>query len=158
MNHLRGVSISILTAIILFSGVLPAGAQTFPEFLGDACWQYSSPSDGDFGFLRLGITDMSGPSGLHFNMAGVVTSTSALPIVDSTITGNAEVLSDGIHFTLTRSRFSGSGLTQSVMHIVLDANLNGLFREEAIFDDSQQSAVTSFRSGSLFLTSLSSCP
>ena len=145
MNTSKSISVLVLSAFFLIVGTVPAQAQVFPEFLGDFCWSFTTSEDS--GFMRLGVTDMSGPDGLHFQLTGVITTTSNSSYTQSTINGNAEDLFDGIHVTLTQSRFENGGITQSVMHAVLDSNLNGPFREEVIFDDSVQSPVTWFRSG-----------
>ncbi len=138
MKKLR--SIIVLSVFFLFMGIVPSYGQVFS---GDFCWSFTA--NGDSGILDLGVTEIGNG---HVLTTGLFTTTSP-SFAQSIINGNAELLSDGIHATLTRSRFEGAGITHSVMHMFLNATLDGFFEESVTFDDGVN-LVTSFRTGSLF--------
>jgi hypothetical protein len=166
MEKIRWLSIFGVTVFIFFAWNFSAQAQVFPEFVGDMCWSFNA-SNGDSGYLRLGVTDMSGQSGKHYQLNGIFVVTN-VPLLSTSIAfpinGNAEPLSDGFHLTLTSSRFGSDfgitvvgneGMTYSVMHASLDSTLNGQFSESVTASNSTSSAI-SFRSGTLVL--LPACP
>lgn len=144
------LAVVVLAAAFFSVGIFSGDAQAaVSAYLGDICWHYNM-NDGDSGALDVGLQDMGG--GGHFLMSGTFTSYGTPPI-DSIITGNAEVFTNGIYMTLTRSRLSSNGMVSSIIHVTLDiVTLDGTIDETATAADtvSPGNPLFNFRQGNIF--------
>ncbi len=118
MKTMRTAVISFLLLGILSLGGFPAGEAT--DYLGQYCWQVTSPGPGGSAVVKAAVTHMGDG---HYLLNGKITN--PLGIVEVFV-GAAEVSGSSVYMTTTSAGSDSSGTWTFIGRFVLSfATLNG---------------------------------